>query len=102
MVGAEWLEGCTKEKKGSESAGPQLLTMSQQSAQVAKRANIIPACVSSSAQAAWEVVRSSSLGVFQNHRDVALRDVVGGHGEMGCCLDVSILEVFSNLNDSVV
>jgi len=49
-----------------------------------------------------DVVQSPHLEAFQNHVDVALRDVVGGHGEMGCCLDVSILEVFSNLNDSVV
>ena len=27
-----------------------------------------------------EVVESSSLEVFQNHIDVALRDVVSGHG----------------------
>ena len=91
-----------KGKKGSESAGPQLLTMSQQRAQVAKRANIIPACVSSSAQAAWEVVRSSSLGVFQNHRDVALRDVSSGHGGGGQGLGLRILGNFSSLNGCVV
>jgi len=29
-----------------------------------------------------EVVESSSLGVFKNHEDVALRGVVSGHGVM--------------------
>jgi len=35
------------------------------------------------AQLSREVVGSSSREVFQNHGDVALRDVVSGHGEMG-------------------
>jgi len=35
------------------------------------------------AQAAQRVVRSPSLEVCQNHGDVALRDVVSGHGEGG-------------------
>ena len=30
-----------------------------------------------------EVVESPSLEVFKNHRDMALRDVVGGHGGVG-------------------
>lgn len=45
--------------------------------------NSILAFVSNGAQAAWEVVRSSSLGVFQNHRKVELRDVGTGHGGDG-------------------
>lgn len=47
------------------------------------------------------VVGSLSLEVLQNRRDVALRDVVwccGGDG-LGLCL--VILEVFSNLEDSL-
>ena len=39
---------------------------------------------------------------FENHGDVALRDVVsGGHGGDGLGLDL-ISELFSNPNDSVV
>ena len=52
--------------------------------------------------AAQEVGKSPSLEVFQNHRDVALRDVVSGHGGGGMRLDLGTLEVFSNLNDSVI
>ena len=36
------------------------------------------------------------------HRDVALRDVVSGHGGGGMRLDLGTLEVFSNLNDSLI
>ena len=39
-----------------------------------------------------------SLHVFQNHGDVALKDVVSGHGGNG--LGLGILDVFSNLHDS--
>ena len=42
---------------------------------------------------------STSLEVFKNYGDVALMDVVSGHGGGG--LGLSILEVFSNLNDSM-
>jgi len=49
-----------------------------------------------------EVVESPSLEVFQSRVDVALRAMGSGHGVMGCWLDWVILEVFSNLNDSVV
>ena len=48
-----------------------------------------------------EVEESPSLGVFTKCEDVALRDVVSGHGGDGLGLDCMILEVFSNLNDSV-
>lgn len=37
---------------------------------------------------------SLSPGVLKNHRHVALRDTVSGHGGLGS----EILEVFSNLN----
>ena len=45
---------------------------------------------------------SPSLEVFKKNEDVALRDVVSGHGGGGLGLDWMILEVFSNLNDSVI
>jgi len=41
-----------------------------------------------------------SLEVFKNHGHMALRDVVSGHG--GLRLDLVILEVSCNLNDSMV
>ena len=49
-----------------------------------------------------EVVESPSMEVFKNRMDVALRDVVIGHGEMGWWLDLKMLEVFSNINSSVI
>mgnify|MGYP001859334932 CR=1 FL=1 len=45
---------------------------------------------------------SPSLEAFENHGDVALRDVVSGHGGGGLGLDLGILEVFSNFNDSLI
>jgi len=39
---------------------------------------------------------------LKNHGDVALRDVVSGHGGGGLELDLVILEVFSNLSDCIV
>ena len=39
-----------------------------------------------SSDALEQVVESPSMGVFKSHVDVALRDVVSGHGEMGCWL----------------
>ena len=45
-----------------------------------------------------EVVGSPSMGMFKKHRDVALRDVVSGHGGDGLGLDWVILAVFCNLN----
>ena len=48
-----------------------------------------------------EVRESPSLGVFQRCEDVAVRDVVSGHGEDGLVLDLGISVVFSNLNDSM-
>ena len=49
-----------------------------------------------------EVVQSPSLQVFRNQRDVALRDVVSGHDGGGLESDCIILEVISNLNDSMI
>lgn len=48
------------------------------------------------AQGGWG--GSPSLGVPQNHIDVALRDVLSGHGGGGLETDLGI---FSNLNDSM-
>ena len=47
-----------------------------------------------------EVVESPSLEVLKNRVDVALRDVVSGHGGGGLVVGLDDLEVFSNLNDS--
>ena len=49
--------------------------------------------------AAQGVVGSPNMEVFQNHIDVAPRDVASEHGGDGQGLD---LGVFSNLNGSVV
>ena len=49
-----------------------------------------------------EVVQSPSLEVFKSHGDVALWDVVSGHGGDGLGLDWVVLGVFSNLNGSVI
>ena len=54
------------------------------------------------AQLHREVVQSPSLEVFQSHVDVALRMWSVGMVGMGWRLDQVILEVFSNLNDSVI
>ena len=45
-----------------------------------------------------EVMESLSLEVFENHGDVALRDTISGHS----ACDLGILEVFFNLNNSVI
>ena len=54
------------------------------------------------AQLPREVVGSPSLEVFQSHVDVALRAMGSGHGVMGCWLGWVVLEVFSNLVDSMI
>jgi len=46
---------------------------------------------------AVEVMKSLSVEVFKNQVDVALRDVVSGHGG-----DLAVLEVISSLNDSTI
>ena len=50
--------------------------------------------------AAHGVGQSPSLEVSKSHGDVALRYTGSGHGGDG--LGLGILEVFSNLNDSVI
>jgi len=47
-----------------------------------------------------EVVESLSLQVFKNHGDVALRDVVSGHGGAGLVLDLVINYIFFLMNCS--
>ena len=47
-------------------------------------------------------MQSPSLEVLKNHVGVALRDVVSGHAEDGLGLDWLTLEVFFNLNDSMI
>ena len=49
-----------------------------------------------------EVVESPSLEVLKNRVDVALRDMVSGHGGGGLVVGLDDLEVFSNLNDSII
>ena len=47
-------------------------------------------------------MESPSLEVFLNHGDVALRDVVSGHGGDDLELDVMILDIFSSLSDTMI
>ena len=54
------------------------------------------------AQLPREVGRPPSLEGSQSCGDVALRDVGSGHGGGGLGLDLGILVVCSNLNDSVI
>lgn len=49
-----------------------------------------------------EMVKSRSLEVFEKRGDVALKDVVNGHGGDRLGLNLVILEVFSNLYDSMI
>ena len=49
-----------------------------------------------------EVVESPSLEVFKNRVDVALRTWFTSRGGVGVRLDLMILEVYSNLNNSVI
>ena len=54
------------------------------------------------AQLHREVVQSPSLEVFQSHVDVALRTWSVGTVGVGWWLDQVILEVFPNLNGSMI
>ena len=49
-----------------------------------------------------EVVDSLCLGLVEKGGDVALRDVVSGHGGDGLGLDYVISAAFSSLNHSVI
>ena len=53
------------------------------------------------AQLPGVVMESPSLEVFKNCADVALRDVVSGHGGGELELDWVILVIFSNLKNSI-
>jgi len=48
-----------------------------------------------------EVAKLPSMEVFKNHGDVAVRDGFSGHSGMDQWFDMMILEVFSNLDDSL-
>ena len=48
------------------------------------------------------MVPSPSLEVFKSREDVALKDVVSEHGGDGLYLGFVILDVLSNLNDSMI
>jgi len=54
------------------------------------------------AQLPKEVVWSPSLEVSKSHGDVALGDVVSGHGRGGLRLGLVIIEVFLNNNKSMI
>ena len=45
---------------------------------------------------------SLSLEVSKNHRDVALRDMVSGHGGDGLGLGLGIIELFPSLDNSMI
>jgi len=47
-------------------------------------------------------VESLSLEVFKNHVDVALRDVVSGHGDDSLTVGLDDLRSLSNINDSTI
>jgi len=49
-----------------------------------------------------EVVESQSLEVFQKHGDVALRDVVSGHGGGGLLLGLDGLGGLFQHNNSII
>ena len=49
-----------------------------------------------------EVVESQSLEVFKKRVDMALRDMVSEHGGGRLGLDLVVLVVFPNLNDSMI
>ena len=46
-------------------------------------------------------MESPFLQAFRNCEDVALRDVVSGHGVTSWQLDVVVLKVFSNLENAM-
>ena len=54
------------------------------------------------AQLPREVVGSPSLGVFRDRGDVALRDVVSGHGEDGLMIGLDDIKDLTHFNDSII
>ena len=49
-----------------------------------------------------DVVESLSLEVSRNRVDVALRDMVSGHGGDGLGLGLGIIELFPSLDNSMI
>ena len=47
-------------------------------------------------------MESLSLEVFKSCGDVALRDVVSGHGGDGLRLDMVVLDILTTLHDSMI
>jgi len=48
------------------------------------------------------VQESPSMEVFKKRANVALRDMVSGHGGIGLIVGLEILMVFFNLSDSMI